>query len=674
MSLENIKKELVSILKKISENEQILFWLDIFRVLEGENLFVLPFLAQLFQDKEIFSSNQERFQKIVEFFPLPIVISDNQKRLIYVNTAFTSIFGYDLIDLPNNKTWFNKAYPDIEYRKKILQTAKLHGYDPLAPRERKIVCKNGEIKEVIMQDIKIQEENLTFFRDITAQRESERDVLEKEQEYREIVENLRDMIFLLDSNLIIKKINPAVSEIMGYSKQEMIDYSALDFIPNEFHTLIQKMVFLKKMQKTDKTLYEIALKLKNGEIIPVEIISRIIFRENKYVSILVIARDITQRKKQTEEKYREQNIKSIGLLAGGIAHDFNNILVSILGNIDLLKLDTSNFSEEQNDILNDLEAASFQARDLAKQLLTFSKGGLPIRKVTNINSLIRESARFVLRGSNCKPKFRIQPALPHVKIDSSQISQVLNNVIINARQSMPKGGIITIYASSISLHDDSLIPLNNGRYIKIAIQDTGMGIPKKNWSKIFDPYFSTKIGGNGLGLTMAYSIVRNHGGHITFTSEINKGTRFEIYLPISENQDVSPLEKKGISILQKEGKILVMDDDQKIHSFLQKIFHKWGYHMDSCFDGNEILQHLQKSILQNDPYNLIFMDLTIPGGMGGKDAIKIVKNSYPKQNVIVFSGYSDDPVLANHKDFGFCDYLIKPFTIEELKKVCEKWI
>ncbi|MCF2141036.1 MAG: PAS domain S-box protein [Candidatus Lokiarchaeota archaeon] len=568
---------------------------------------------------------KERFQKIVEFFPLPIVITDNRGRFVYVNTAFNSKFGYDLIDLPNEKTWSYKAYPDIEYRKKILQTIKLPGYDPFAPRERKIVCKNGEIKEVIMQDIKIQDESLTFFRDITAQRKSERDVLEKEQEYREIVENLRDMIFLLDNNLIIKKINPAVSEIMGYSEQDLIDCSALDFIPEEFHTLIQKMVLLKKMQKTDKTLYEIALKLKNGEIIPVEILSRIIFRENKYVGLLVIARDITQRKKQTEEKYREQNIKSIGLLAGGIAHDFNNILVSILGNIDLLKIDASNLTEEQIDIIYDLEAASFQARDLAKQLLTFSKGGLPIRKVTNINSLIRESARFVLRGSNCKPKFRIQPALPHVKIDSSQISQVLNNMIINSRQAMPEGGIITIYASVVLLHADSLIPLNNGRYIKIAIQDTGIGIPKKYWSKIFDPYFSTKIGGNGLGLTMAYSIVKNHGGHIIFTSEVNKGTRFEIYLPISEIQDVSPLEKKGSSLLQKEGKILVMDDDQKIHSFLQKIFNKWGYQMDSCYDGNEILSLLQKNSLQNDPYNLIFMDLTIPGGMGGKDAIKIVK-------------------------------------------------
>ena len=404
-----------------------------------------------------------------------------------------------------------------------------------------------------------------------------------------------------------------------------------------------------------------------------EVISRLIYRKNQIIGTLVIARDISHRKKIAEERFRQQKIESIGLLAGGLAHDFNNILVSILGNIDLLQMDNTNFNTEQKEICHDLKGATLQARDLTKQLLTFSKGGTPILKPESIENLIQETANFVLRGSPCKCNFFFQPHLPAVDIDASQINQVLNNLIINARQAMPHGGIIDITVSNEEIKPDSIIPLKNGQYIKIQIADQGNGIPKENHHKIFDPYFTTKIGGNGLGLTMSYSIVKKHAGYITFRSEQDEGTTFDIYLPVSNKLIPQQIQSKTIQTKHK-GRILVLDDDTKIHTFLHRVFTKFGYDMESCYDGAEVLSILNKNQTTGTKFQLIFMDLTIPGGIGGKQAIKDVKDLYPDQKVVVFSGYSNDPILAQHQEFGFCDYLVKPFTIQQLKTICEKWI
>lgn len=673
MNSEDIKQMIVELLKSQSPTAQNLFWQDIFDLLKDSDLQTPKFLSNSRQEQVSMPLNQERFRKIVESFPLPIVVTDQHGFFTYINPAFNQMFGYTIDDIPNDKKWSLNAYPDIEYRNEILQTVSKANYNPKAPRERRIVCKNGDIKEIIMQDIIIGTESLTFFQDLTAQRSSEREVQRKDQEYREIVENIRDMIFLVDNQLKIIKINPAVVDILGYSKLELLNCYALDFIAKESHPLVTKMVKLKKSGLLDKTLYEVDLKLKAGGTIPVEVVTRIISKDENQIGTLIIARDISERKKITEERYRQQKIESIGLLAGGIAHDFNNILVSILGNIDLLQLDNSNFTQEQMEICEELDKATIQARDLAKQLLTFSKGGVPILKAVNIENLVHDTASFVLRGSNCKTQITLEPFLPHVKIDSGQINQVFHNLLLNARQAMPKGGIIAIDITQEQIFPNSPLPIQDGNYVKISIQDQGIGIPKALQHKIFDPYFTTKIGGNGLGLTMSYSIVKNHGGHIDFSSEVNKGTIFNVYLPVTSKKESLQESKGNLTLNQNQGKILVLDDDPKIHSFLKRVFTKWGFHMTSCYDGSEVFALFEEFPLGESNFDLIFMDLTIPGGIGGKDTIQKVLKKCPLQNVIVFSGYSEDPILANHKEYGFCDYLIKPFTINELKKLCEKW-
>lgn len=686
---DNVSQTLVMYLQSLTPAAQQQFWQKMFSRLQRNNLLNLPEKKQANQTdankNKVKSAN--RFQKFIQFFPLPIVITDAHGNFEYINQAFTAKFGYTQEDVPNDKIWSLKAYPDQDYRKQILLTIAQPGYDPKAPRERQIMCKNGEKRIAILQDITIKQENLTFFRDITSQRQVEAEVQKKEREYREIVENSQDLIIVLDFHERILRVNPAVADYLGHSNEKLQGTSIYEILDPKYHPRVQKMMPRKLEGEMEKRVYEVEFISIEGDRIPFEMMSRVIFKEETQVGTLLIARDIRQRKKIAEEQLRQQKIESIGLLAGGIAHDFNNILVSILGNINLLQFDDENCTEEQKTILNEMETATLQARDLAGQLLTFAKGGKPILKQTNISELMEETISFVLRGTNCTSEINIDSDLPDLQIDPSQMKQVIQNLIINARQAMSQGGTITVGVKTHTVTKNAQLPLSSGTYVKIIIKDHGIGIPARLRSKIFDPYFTTKKGGTGLGLTVSYNIIQKHGGYLTFQSEVGQGTTFEIYLPIIA-PELSEMGKTPMKAIDSEKKktILVLDDEEKIHTLLKRAFTKWEYQIISCYDGAEVLTQLEQS---NSSYettheentknrhisiDLIFLDLVIPNGMGGLDTMKEIQARFPAQKVIVFSGYSDDPVLANYTEYGFCDFLVKPFPLNQLKTLLEKWI
>jgi PAS domain S-box-containing protein len=645
---------------------------------DQEFISIFEDVTEKLEIEEHLKESQQRFQKIVEYFPYPIVATRMDASALYVNPAFSRTFGYTLEEIPTNEEWVQRAYPDPLYLDQIRIEVEHPDYSRTIPRERHITCKNGEVKICLLQEIQIGAEEITIFQEITAQRQAEKKMQEKDQAYRDIVENARDLIFIIDNNVAIQRINPACTEILGYSEEEMIGKSAFDFILPDFHALVKSNITLKQEHKKKTTLYEIDLRKKDGGILSVELFSRLIYKDKgkgkEMSGILAICRDISIRKRISEERFRERKIESIGLLAGGIAHDFNNILVSIVGNINLLQMDGENLTAEQKGILHDLEQGSLQARDLTKQLLTFSKGGVPIKKPESIEDVIRESAQFILRGSKAKCTFHFSPDLPPVDIDAGQINQVLNNLLINSSQAMPNGGLVHISAflETVTMH--SLIPVAPGPYVKVTIEDTGHGIPKSIQHNIFDPYFTTKKTGTGLGLTMSYSIITKHRGFITFSSVEGQGTTFYLYLPVTEKTKAEShpdsLEKNEVS----SGKVLILDDEKNIHTLLRRVFTRFGIQMESCYDGTEVLQKLRIAA-QEDPFDLIFMDLTIPGGMGGREAVKIVRNAYQDGvKIIVMSGYSNDPIIANFQDYGFDDYLEKPFTINQLQALLEKWI
>jgi CheY-like chemotaxis protein len=378
-----------------------------------------------------------------------------------------------------------------------------------------------------------------------------------------------------------------------------------------------------------------------------------------------------------EELLKARKLESLGVLAGGIAHDFNNLLTGILGNISHVRV-LSEVGGKAHKMLGEAEKASLRARDLTRQLLTFSRGGEPVRRTTSIVDLIKDSAGFAIRGSNVRCEYAIPDDLWAVDIDSGQISQVINNLAINADHSMPDGGALTITCENVTLGEAELPGLKGEEYVLISVEDHGSGIKKENIQKIFDPYFTTKKKGSGLGLATSYAIVKNHDGLITVTSRLGLGTTFYIYLPAvhgdvstdarleEEHKAILRDESQGAQVVRSDGRILVMDDEDIIRDLVREILTGLGYDVDVAVDGVEAIGLYKESIKSDRRYSAVIMDLTIPGGMGGGEAIKVLLDIDPEVKAIVSSGYSNDPIMSDYARHGFAAVIAKPYKAVEL--------
>lgn len=387
----------------------------------------------------------------------------------------------------------------------------------------------------------------------------------------------------------------------------------------------------------------------------------------------LVFRDITEKEKMKEEVQKVQKLESIGFLAGGIAHDFNNILTAILGNVSLAKMLVPSEPKAVK-YLSEAEKASQRAKDLTYQLLTFTRGGVPILKTTSIRDLIKDSAGFALRGSNIRCELSIPEDLWLVEIDAGQISQVIHNIVLNARQAMPEGGVVRIRARNTELKkgEGPPLPLPEGRYVEISIRDRGVGIPAGHLPKIFDPYFTTKKKGTGLGLTTSHAIIKKHGGHIAVESKPGSGTAFSIYLPASEKRMVREEEPKEGLISGKGERILVMDDEDAVREVACEMLTSFGYEVGSAREGAEAIEVYIKAKEQSRPFDLVITDLTVPGGMGGKELVRRLLEIDPHVKAIVCSGYSSDPILSNLRESGFAGVVTKPYRAEELSKTVHR--
>jgi PAS domain S-box-containing protein len=392
-------------------------------------------------------------------------------------------------------------------------------------------------------------------------------------------------------------------------------------------------------------------------------------RESKTIGFVLVFRDVTRDRKQEEEILKIRKLESIGVLAGGIAHDFNNFLTAILGNMELASqlIDSEHRAAP---LLDNAIKATTRAAKLTDQLLTFAKGGEPVRKTTSLRRLIRECAEFVLHGSAVSCNFDLPDDLWPVKVDSGQLSQVLQNMIINARHAMPQGGSITIKAANIS-DVTREYPLSgcSGSFIKVEIRDSGIGIPANCIDRIFDPYFSTKRSGSGLGLAICHSIINKHGGRVSVESVPGKGTTFTFYLPAAESEPAEKIRHRPEPVPADSLFVMIMDDDPMIQDIARSQLSHLGHRVCSAADGNEAINSYKKMLDAGDRVDVVIMDLTIPGGMGGKEAVHELLALDPDARVIVASGYSNDTVLANFKDYGFSAAISKPFNLHELRQV-----
>ncbi|MCX5813875.1 MAG: PAS domain S-box protein [Proteobacteria bacterium] len=517
---------------------------------------------------------------------------------------------------------------------------------------------------------------IEYARDITKRKNAEESLKENEAKFRTLFDLANDAIFLLDGDKVVD-CNDKTLEMFGYTNEEMIGKELYDFSPPlQPDGRDSKEKSIERINNAiygEPQFFEWKHLRQDGTVFDAEVsLSLFKFKDNVFTQSIV--RDVTYRKRMEEELVKSKNLESIGTLAGGIAHDFNNLLMVIMGNISLAKLHLSPDSKAV-ERLSDAENASIAAKDLTQQLITFSRGGEPWKKIIAVAPVIKSTARFVLSGSRIKCKYFLSDSLHPVHADEVQLRQVVHNIMNNSREAMPAGGVITIRAENVVITQKDNVPLPYGDYVKISIEDKGIGIKEEYLSKIFDPYFSTKgMGvqkGMGLGLSVSYSIIKKHAGYILLESSQGVGTTVQIYLPAYKK------EAEGVvagEVIPVKGRILVMDDVEEVRLVTSNMLIKLGYEVACAEDGREAVELYKQAGELDAPFDAVILDLTVQGGMGGKEALFELLSIDPYVKALIASGYTDDPIIDNFREFGFKAAVIKPYKMEELEEVLKKLI
>ncbi|MFH1570027.1 MAG: response regulator [Gemmatimonadota bacterium] len=390
--------------------------------------------------------------------------------------------------------------------------------------------------------------------------------------------------------------------------------------------------------------------------------------QGRTAGAVLVSRDVAVERRMEEELLRSEKLESLGVLAGGIAHDFNNILTTIVGYLSLAKLDIDPDTRLYQH-LAEVEDAADRAAGLTHQLLAFAKGGAPVKTTASVVELITDSATFATRGSSARCDFALAADLWVAELDRGQMSQVIQNLVLNASQAMLEGGTIEVRGRNVDVGPEQGVPLEPGRYILISVADRGVGIDPEHLPRIFDPYYTTKPKGSGLGLATAYAIVRNHGGHIAVESSPGEGATFTIYLPASDRVPGPLAAAAAGGVVQGSGRVLVLDDQESIRRLAMDMLTQLGYEAELAADGRQAVARYRAALASERPFDAVIMDLTVPGGMGGKEAVRRLLEMDPQARVIVSSGYSEDPVMADFAKYGFSGVVAKPYQIRELSQV-----
>lgn len=512
-------------------------------------------------------------------------------------------------------------------------------------------------------------------KDITLRRQMEDALVAEKERLSVTLRSIGDGVIATDAEGKVVLINKVAEELTGWSQEDSIGNP----LTTVFHIINEKtrrrcenpaQKVIETGRVVDMANNTILIARDGTERVIADSGAPILDKEGRTIGMIVVFRDVTERRRAREELVRADKLESVGLLAGGIAHDFNNILTGILGNVTLAKI----HARPEDKIFQRLDAAEkacSRATDLTLQLLTFSRGGKPITKAISIARLVEESVSFSLSGSNVKCECLTPDNLWPVEADEGQISQVINNLLINADQAMPEGGTIELRAENVIVKAEDRLPLAQGKYVKISIRDHGIGILKKHLSKVFDPYFTSKNKGSGLGLASAHSIVKGHDGYLTVESEVGIGTVFHVYLRASLGKK-EELEKETGKLIKGTGTILLMDDEEMVLEAAGEMLMYFGYDVQFARDGHQAVELFRQAKEAGYPFAAVIMDLTVPGGMGGKKTIKRILEIDPGVKAIVSSGYSNDPVMADFRQYGFCGLVTKPYNMKQLSDTLQK--
>ncbi len=506
---------------------------------------------------------------------------------------------------------------------------------------------------------------IEMVRDITERKQAEAALLSAEAKFRNLVEQSLIGIYIIQDGMFVYA-NPKFAEITGYTQKELLSsVGVMDLTFEEDRGIVADNISRRMSGEVQSMHYTFRGVRKDGAIIDCEVQGTATSYEGS-PAIIGSLLDISMRRKMEYELQRTQRLESLGVLAGGLAHQFNNILTALTGNIMLAKMYAKPGSE-MSDILTEAEKASLKAQDLTRQLLTFSKGGTPLTKALSLREMLRNLVGYIIHEPAVQCECVIPENLWPVEADEGQIRQAITNLVANACQAMPLGGVLRISAEN-TIADPAMSPsLSGGAYVKLSISDQGTGIKKSHLEKIFDPFFTTKQKGSGLGLTSAFSIVRSHNGRLTVESEIGVGTTFSVYLPAALGKIAGKNAPEKV-FLSGSTRILVMDDEDMVRNVVERMLGQCGCTATFARDGQEMLDHYKREMESGHPFDAVIIDLIIAGGMGGKEAVRKLLQLDPRAKAIVSSGYSEDTIISQFREFGFKGMLPKPYNLSELGK------
>ena len=548
---------------------------------------------------------------------------------------------------------------------------------PLVDHKGKTVGLMGVIDSKAMEAIQIAESTLQIFSARAAaeieRKRFEEDLNAEKERLAVTLRSIGDGFIATDQDGNVAVINNVAERLTGWRQDQIIGKPLVEIfnILNErtrkpCNTMLDRIVDTGSVVGTAN--HAIVVSREGVERLIKISAAPIRDRTARKLGTVLVFRDITEKEHLEAERRKAEKLESLGVAAGGIAHDFNNLLTAIIGNLSL-SLITLPQDDEMYERLSAAKKASLRAQELAQQLLTFAKGGAPIKKTASIGQLIHDTVTFSIRGSSIRSDFETPEDLWPVEVDSGQISQVVNNLAINAEQAMPGGGTLRVKCENFFLPEESaaLSPLRVGKYVKISVEDEGIGIPEEYLKKIFDPYFTTKPKGSGLGLATSYSIVKNHDGLITVESKVGVGSFFSIYLPATDKQVA--FERARSEPAKGKGRILALDDEEAICELVKAALTPLGYDVTTVQDGASAIDAYKKALEEDRKFDAVISDLTIPGGMGGAECIKRLVEIDPSVKAIVSSGYAMDPVMSRYREYGFCACIAKPYEISDLGHV-----
>ena len=630
---------------------------------------------------------QEKFQAVFhEYLDVMVVLDAADGDILHVNHAVTTAMGYDERWLAGQN--FELFWPENQraLAGAVLERVRVEGS---AFYSGWFLRLDGSACPMDLQANRVPwgrtEAIIVTLRDVTERHQAEQRLAEEKEQLATTLRSIGEAVATTDVRGSISLLNGVAEQLTGWTQQEAAGRPLAEVIqlyrgavsrpcPDEITGVLRSggVVELSK---------DVSLRSRNGRECALTLTAAPIRRqEDGLISGLVMVfRDMTSEQKLEEELQKASKLESVALLAGGIAHDFNNILTAILGHLSLAKTSMSPVLP----VIGTIEKACLYATDLTRQLLSFAKGSTPNRQVESLREVVREGVEFALHGSSLRCCFDLPDDLAPVEVDRSQIHQVINNLVINAIQASVEGGVLHVGARNVAVNrEHPVATLEPGRYVRLSIRDSGTGIAPEHLARIFDPYFTTKRAGTGLGLATTYSIIKKHDGSIQAESEIGAGTTFHIYLPATSiSQAVSvalPVAEFGGEAQRTpgggRGRILFMDDELILQELVGAMLEYLEFEVVCASNGEEAIVRFQEARLAGSPYDAVIVDLTVPGGMGGYETVQRLCAIDPSVRAIVSSGYSNDPMLADFRGHGFTGVIAKPYQMAELGRVLDEVI